>query len=391
MILQFGIDYTCLSAVRRGALSPDEERQEALCRQMIERGAHGALVLATCNRTEFWLDADGPEALASFAREWAGGGADALAGRQGEEAERYLFELACGMRSQIYGEDQILAQIKAALARARGWRTADPELEALFRFAVTAAKRVKTETALGGRDASIPAAAVRRLEEGGSLAGARCLVIGNGEIGRLSAAALKAKGAAVTMTVRQYKQGEAVIPSGCRAVMYEERYRALREASIVLSATRSPHYTLRREEFLRCAPSGPVTLVDLALPADIDPSLASCPGVRLLTLDDLGMDADAPAEEREKALAILDEGIRDYRSWRQKRDMTEEVRRLCASFGERTAERFAASAEREEPEKAAALAAGGALEALLYRAARGLEPDEWTRFIRAALPEGEIP
>lgn len=99
------------------------------------------------------------------------------------------------------------------------------------------------------------------------------------------------------MTVRQYKQGEAVIPSGCRAVMYEERYRALREASIVLSATRSPHYTLRREEFLRCAPSGPVTLVDLALPADIDPSLASCPGVRLLTLDDLGMDADAPAEE----------------------------------------------------------------------------------------------
>ena len=122
MILQFGIDYTCLSAVRRGALSPDEERQEALCRQMIERGAHGALVLATCNRTEFWLDADGPEALASFAREWAGGDADALAGRQGEEAERYLFELACGMRSQIYGEDQILAQVKAALALARGWR-----------------------------------------------------------------------------------------------------------------------------------------------------------------------------------------------------------------------------------------------------------------------------
>lgn len=71
--------------------------------------------------------------------------------------------------------------------------------------------------------------------------------------------------------------------------------------------------------------------------------------------------------------------------------MTEEVRRLCASFGERTAERFAASAEREEPEKAAALAAGGALEALLYRAARGLEPDEWARFIRAALPEGGIP
>lgn len=71
-----------------------------------------------------------------------------------------------------------------------------------------------------------------------------------------------------------------------------------------------------------------------------------------------------PPRSREKALAILDEGIRDYRSWRQKRDMTEEVRRLCASFGERTAERFAASAEREEPEKAAALGcrrgAGGA-------------------------------
>lgn len=391
MILQFGIDYTRLSAARRGALSPDEDRQEALCRLAIERGAHGALVLATCNRTEFWLHTDDPEPLQAFAREWAGEDADSLTERQGEEAERYLFELACGMRSQIYGEDQILAQVKAALTRARGWRTADPQLEALFRFAVTAAKRVKTETALGGRDASVPAAAVRRLEEGGFLAGARCLVIGNGEMGRLSAAALKAKGAAVTVTVRQYKQGEAVIPAGCRAVMYEDRYRALREVSIVLSATRSPHYTLRREEFLRSAPSGPVTLVDLALPADIDPSLASCPGVRLLTLDDLGMGADVPDGERKKALAILDEGVRDYRSWRQKRDMTEEVRRLCAAFGGRTAERFAAAAEREEPEKAAALAAGGALEALLYRAARGMEPEEWARFIRAARPEGETP
>lgn len=196
---------------------------------MIERGAHGALVLATCNRTEFWLDADSPEALASFAREWRAGRRTPWPGGRGRRQSGISLSWPAGCAPRYTARIRSSRRLRPPSPRARGWRTADPELEALFRFAVTAAKRVKTETALGGRDASVPAAAVRRLEEGGSLAGARCLVIGNGEIGRLSAAALKAKGAAVTMTVRQYKQGEAVIPSGCRAVMYEERYRALRE------------------------------------------------------------------------------------------------------------------------------------------------------------------
>ena len=139
-------------------------------------------------------------------------------GRRGEEAVRYLFELSCGLHSKVFGEDQIITQVKDALALARQAGAADTVLEKLFQGAVTAAKKVKTQLHLTAVSRSVAQKAADLLTERlGPLEGVPCLVIGNGEMGQLMARELVARGADVTMTLRQYKRGDVLIPPGARS------------------------------------------------------------------------------------------------------------------------------------------------------------------------------
>ncbi len=145
--------------------------------------------------------------------------------RSGDAAVHHLMAVAAGMESQIFGDDQIVSQVRGAAALAREAGTMDAVLDTLFRRAVTAGKRVRTETRLTGVPASAAAAGVRRAETFfGTLREKKAVVIGNGEMGRLAAAALHARGAAVTVTLRTYRHGETVVPSGCAAWPYDQRY-----------------------------------------------------------------------------------------------------------------------------------------------------------------------
>src|SRR5699024_11181096 len=120
--------------------------------------------------------------------------------------------------------DQILTQVRDAAALARDAQTIDSVLDTLFRRAVTAGKRVRTEVRLTGVPTSAAAAGVRRAQDFfGSLEGRRAVVIGNGEMGRLAATALRAQGCAVTVTLRSYHHGETIVPAGCDTFPYDRR------------------------------------------------------------------------------------------------------------------------------------------------------------------------
>lgn len=315
----------CMAGI--DASAPFEEREklslvrgqvQAMLPHIAEQTGCAAVLLATCSRTELYLHAEGERALPDPAEALcraAGVAASAfVTRREGADAVRHLMHVAAGMQSQIFGDDQIVSQVKDAVALAREAKTTDAVLDTLFRRAVTAGKRVRTETRLTGVPASAAEVGVRRAERFfGSLAGRRAVVIGNGEMGRLAARALVRAGSEVTVTLRTYRHGETLVPQGCGTVPYDRRLDAIEGADLVVSATTSPHFTLTAAQMqtLLCPPR---LLLDLAMPRDIE-STAAGAQTALFNLDDLGDLGDADDTSRETAECILDEETREFFAW----------------------------------------------------------------------------
>lgn len=315
----------CMAGI--DASAPFEEREklslvrgqvQAMLPRIAEQTGCAAVLLATCSRTELYLHAEGERALPDPAEALcraAGVAASAfVTRREGADAVRHLMHVAAGMQSQIFGDDQIVSQVKDAVALAREAKTTDAVLDTLFRRAVTAGKRVRTETRLTGVPASAAEVGVRRAERFfGSLAGRRAVVIGNGEMGRLAARALVRVGSEVTVTLRTYRHGETLVPQGCGTVPYDRRLDAIEGADLVVSATTSPHFTLTAAQMqtLLCPPR---LLLDLAMPRDIE-STAAGAQTALFNLDDLGDLGDADDTSRETAGCILDEETREFFAW----------------------------------------------------------------------------
>ncbi|MCD8377037.1 MAG: glutamyl-tRNA reductase, partial [Oscillospiraceae bacterium] len=169
-------------------------------------GVSGCVLLSTCNRTELYISA--PEPLCPGALLCAAAEVDyaPFAGAfytcRDQEAVRHLLEVAAGLRSRVWGEDQIITQVKDAIALARSVHAADAVLETLFRIAVAAGKQVRAQARMTALPVSAASQAVELLAAQTDLNGKRALVIGNGEMGRLAASLLRGRGCRVTVTLR---------------------------------------------------------------------------------------------------------------------------------------------------------------------------------------------
>ena len=252
----------------------------------------GCVLISTCNRTELYLscekEEDPGELLCRAAGTEYAPYRDAFVTLSGPEAVRHLMEVAAGLRSRIFGEDQIISQVRNAVALAREAGTTDPVLETLFCCAVCAGKEVRTRVKLNAVPTSAASMAVELLEQKlGSLSRKKALVIGNGGIGRLSASLLQQKGCLVSVTLRTYRHGQTIVPPGCGVVPYEDRFLQMDGCDILLSATTSPHYTVTAEQ-LGGLSALPAVMVDLAIPRDIQPEARQLDGVALYNVDDLG-------------------------------------------------------------------------------------------------------
>lgn len=358
------------------------------------------VLLATCNRTELWVHSEEelPEtpfemlcALKGVEPEAFGEMAIELSG---QEAVRHLLRLACGMESRIFGEDQIITQVKEALAIARERQTADCALDRLFQTAVTAAKRVKSEVRLSGGNTSVMERALKVIrEEWPSIEGKRCLVIGNGEMGRLAAMRLLEEGCQVCMTIRQYRHGDVAIPFGCRVVPYDGRMGELRQADIVVSATASPHHTLHFEQAAPEFSDGRERfLIDLAVPRDISARLGMLQGIRLYDIDSLGASGSTLREEQiQAAEAILDQYGEEFARWYHFRDWVPVVdaigRRTALDVGGRLRKPVKQlgleDARKEALEEAIRTASFKSVTRLLYALRENLDPDKWKSCLEA--------
>lgn len=327
-ICMAGIDYKTAGIAMRGRFSPAADMLPPVLERVFAAPCvSGCVLLCTCNRTELYLSYERavPDAAALLCEAFGLAPEEYrpyFKFRRGRAAGMHLMMTAAGLRSQVRGEDQILAQVKQAAQTARTQKTTGAALETLFRLAVTAAKKIKTEIPLPAVERSAAGLAVQTLAgAAGSLKGKNALVIGNGEMGKLAASLLMDAGCNVTMTVRSYKRGAAVIPAGCGAVPYDARYDAAKQSEILISATASPHFVIRAEDLRAPVPR---YMIDLAVPRDIDPAVEAFPGVCFWNVDTLGGAEiqDESAEKLIKIKAILDEAAAKFEKWSENRVIT---------------------------------------------------------------------
>ena len=255
----------------------------------------GVLLLQTCNRVEVIVEGD-----AGTLREFLDGqGRSGFFLLEGRDALRHLLSLAAGIESMIVGEDQIIGQLKKALADAEEAGTASSFLELCINKAVHVGVGVRKRTQINRGAVSVGSAAVLLAEsELGTLEGRHILVIGSGEMGLLVAQALAAKHL-TAMYVANRTYGRAVKLAekiGGKAVRLNELYHYITLSDVVISCTSAPHPVIHKIDLKeamrdRCWPieghPRPLILIDIAQPRDVEEGSGTIDGVRLFTMDNL--------------------------------------------------------------------------------------------------------
>lgn len=284
-----GIDFQLSNLDVREKLALSKAEQKDLLENMkTEQNIKGCIILSTCNRTELYLSLHKEMNILSLfcahlgldKKEYS----QHLILKKNKEAVNHLMLLAPGLLSQMRGDDQILSQIKDALATAREQDTTDSILEVVFQTAISCGKQIKTDVEIASVNTSVASAAVdfaRNYFHG--LADKRVLLIGNGRMGRLAAELLIQEQANVTVTLRSYKSGNIIVPKGAKTVCYADRYNYVGNCDLLLSATASPHYTITKKA-LEGLEDLPKLALDLAVPRDIEPSNTQL-GVKLFDID----------------------------------------------------------------------------------------------------------
>jgi len=269
------------------------------------QAASELLILSTCNRTEIYavanrdIFADLEEFLAEVRGEPLGNLQPYLYRLKRMEAVRHLFEVACGLNSQVLGEAQILGQITRALELARGAGTVGPMLNRLFLAAIHSGKRARSETAICRSSASISSLAAAMAEQVlPDLAAAKAAVLGAGEMAELAVEALRRRGVTQLVVVnRTISRAQQLAQRwGAQVNVFENLVEVLSAVDIVISSTGAPHFIITRDvaaQAMARRAQRPIVLIDIALPRDIDPEIAEMPFVYLYDLDQLNAEMES--------------------------------------------------------------------------------------------------
>jgi len=333
-LLALGTSHKTASVAVRERLALPEGRAVSVLTELVSHPAiHEAVTISTCNRTELYLVASDPveaenEALAALSRQ-AGIPPTELLGSlyslRGMDSVRHLFGVAAGLDSMIVGEAEVQGQVKRAYELALVEGVTGPITNRLFRDALAAGKRARTETAIGRSRVSVSSVAVELARSVlGELGSRRVLVIGAGENGELTAKALRERGVeTIFVANRRYDRAIGLAQRfGGKAIRFDDLPAELIQADIVVSATASPHQIVGAEELelvMELREGRPLLLIDIAVPRDIDPTVRELTGITLYDMDDLQREVARNLSGREaesaRVRAIVEQEVERYGDW----------------------------------------------------------------------------
>ena len=333
-LLALGVSHRTAPLELRERLALTEGRAAGVLNGLVGEGPiTEAAAVSTCNRTEIYVVASDTveaetAALGVLAREASIPPTELLGplySKRGHDAAAHLFRVTAGLDSMIVGEAEIQGQVKRAYELALVEGATGAVLNRLFRGALAAGKRARSETAIGEKGVSIPSVAVELAQRSlGDLPSRRVLLLGAGETSELTARALSARGVeAVFVANRRYNRAIGLAQRfGGTAVRIDELPAQLERADIVVSTTDSPHHLIERSDLdlvMRQRADRPLLLIDLAVPRDIDPECRELPTVTLHDVDDVQAIVERNASGREtearRAEGILDAELARFERW----------------------------------------------------------------------------
>jgi glutamyl-tRNA reductase len=334
-LLAIGVSHkTAPVEVRERVALPEGARRTEFMRDL--RGTaevQEAVAISTCNRTELYLVVGNPVEAESRALSMLSSQAGirvteltaSMYSPRNCDAARHLYRVTAGLDSMIIGEAEIQGQVKRAYEAAIAGETVGPLTNHLFKAALATGKRVRTETAIGERQLSLPAVAVALAREQlGSLESRSVVIVGTGETGELTARSLADSGASPVFVASRRRDRAISLARryGGVSVMFDELPVVLERADMLVAATASPHLLLEAGELaevMALRGGRPLLLIDLAVPRDIDAACGELDGVSLFDIDDLqaviARNRRVRQAEARKAEGIIEQEIQHFAAW----------------------------------------------------------------------------
>jgi len=329
-----GTDFRSASLNMRDALYLEKERVIEFIGSIPQDAPLTEVVaLSTCNRIEifyvcknhndasFWLK----QHLTNFHHIPEGIIGNVMKEYHCAEAVRHLFNVVSGMESMVFGEHEILGQVREAYFHCFKNEATDSYLNRLFQQAIATGKKVRSETGAGRGALSVASIAVERMIEiSGDLASKRILIVGTGTMGVRALKRLRGETvAAITLCNRTNERAQKFAEKfGIAACRFEDLEAEVAHHDIVVLATSfAGHHLITVDALYRMRGEGakPLLIIDLGAPRNADPACAEVSGVSLITVDDLKETAEKRLAERRGEMQlvqeIVEEQVQEFTRW----------------------------------------------------------------------------
>ncbi len=321
-----GISFERTNTATRSLFAVNDAGYKAIARQAKKNFELECYILSTCNRTEIYgFAADATQLVHLLCRQTEGSPGQFMEYAyvlRGKEAIRHLYEVACGLRSQILGDYEVASQVKQAFRRAKASELLGSFTERLINSVLQVSKQVKNETRLSSGTVSVSFAVVKYLQQIPDIKNKNILLLGIGKIGRNTCKNLLnyLKPKNIVLINRTSKSAKAFARAqGLAYAPYEMLPTHLKQSDIILVATNAPSPILHKKDLY---PRNQIIL-DLSIPQNVSQDVRTIPAVQVIDVDVLSQIQDHTLEARKKeipaARAIIDEQMQDFLYWYQMR------------------------------------------------------------------------
>ena len=284
------------------------------------------VILSTCNRTEIYFNHNltEEEAIRKIfdVLEWEEDLREYIFCISEERAEEHLLKVICGFHSKILGEDQILGQVKEAYFNALDLKTVNLELQRLFQEAVTCGKKFRNEAKLYEIPVSSASIAVNKGIKNNCR---RFMVLGHGDVGKLVVKHLISHNVdEIIIAVRNKDSLDYEDQENIKVISFNERAKYINDMEAVISCTSAPHTVITKEEINEYGRN--IIIFDLALPRDVEESIANYERVTIYNIDEISKVDDENKDLRKERMYefyyLIEEYLHNYRNWRKLREIT---------------------------------------------------------------------
>ena len=325
-LFYLGLTYDSTPLTVRERVRPTTKQQQAM-RIHLSDMAEGLLILTTCERFELyaltgtfkvmeWLDtlADGFHVSSTLLTRH-------VRTRKDRSAAKHLLRVAAGLESRVIGEPQILGQVRDAYLQAMGMHTLDPVLYALGRAAIHTGKRVRRETPINRTGRSIATLAVERIaQELDPIETQSIIIIGTGRLAHdLARNTTLRKAKRLIVVGRNIQRTRALAEKvQAEAIQLSRLDEVVSQTDVIITCTSSPRYIVDRRT-ISLYRNRNLFVVDLSVPRNVDPTVKSQPGVKLIYLDDLLAELVPQQYGLVAAENIVSQELDRFEQWRHQR------------------------------------------------------------------------